>query len=169
MRIIGIKNTKFSDIISIWTLKYREIFKFALVYLQESFFPQNTSIGCFRRKQPLGAVLGKKGVLRCHFLSEVEMFRMFCWRRSDTGKIMNLFLAPEHLDSSQKEPVLVSAKLTWKKNTVQRLLLYIIIMVAYPDLERIWITINFCTSLISSLISTCKILRMKPRTQSGNA
>ena len=85
----------------------------------------------------------KKGVLGCVLLWEVEVFNMFCWKRRHTGKIMNLFLTPEHLDSLEKELILASAKQTWKrdspKNTAQRLLLYIIIKVAYPDMERIWI------------------------------
>ena len=62
-----------------------------------------------------GSCSGKKSVLRCVFLWEVEVFRMFCWKRRHTGKIMNIVLAAEHLDSLEEELVLVSAKLTWKK------------------------------------------------------
>ena len=119
----------------------------------------------------------KKGVLRCVLLWEVEVFNMFCWKRRHTGKIMNLFLTPEHLDSLEKELVLASAKQTWKKRLTKEhspaaaFVYYNKGCLSWygKNMNKIKISINFCTSLISPLIFPCTILRMKPRAQSGNA
>ena len=68
----------------------------------------------FRSKASTGSCSGINSVVKCFFLLEVKVFKRFCWKRRHNGKVMNLFLA--HLDSLEKEPVLVSAKLTWKKS-----------------------------------------------------
>ena len=68
----------------------------------------------FRSKASTGSCSGINSVVKCVFLWEVKVFKMFCWKRRPNGKVMNLFLA--NLDSLEKQPVLVSAKFTWKKS-----------------------------------------------------
>ena len=148
---------------------------FRTAIFKNTFSPQNTSIRCFHRKQPLGAVLEKKrrsGVcfsLRRWGVQDALLKAQAHWHNYE-------FLAPKHLDSLEKEPVLVSAKLTWKNRLTKEhgqaaaFVHYNKVCISWygRNMTEIKISINFCTSLISPLISRCTILRMKPRTQSGN-
>ena len=147
------------------------------LFLRTPFSPRTPQLAASVKSSYWDPFWGKKGVLRCVFLWEVDVFRMFCWKRRHTGKIMNLFFAPEHLDSLEKEPVLVSTKLTWKKRLIKEhgpaaaFVYYNEVCVSWygKNMNKIKISTNFFTSRISPLISPCTILRMKPRTQSGNA
>ena len=150
---------------------------FRTAIFKSTYLPKNIN-WLLLSKVATGSCSGKKkGVLRCTFLWEVEVFRMLCWKHRHTGKIMNLFLASEHMDSLEKEPVLVSAKLTWKKG-LSKEHIPAAAFVCYnkscifwyaKNMNKIKISINFYTSLIFPLISPCTILWMRPKTQSRNA
>ena len=85
---------------------------------------------------------GKKGVLRCVFSKKV---RCSVWSLESAGPLAKLWIYFLHENSwiPWKKNLFFSL-LNWPekrdlpKNTAQRLLLCIIIKVAYPGMERIW-------------------------------
>ena len=146
------------------------------LFLRTPFSPRIPQLAASVKSSHWELFLEKRCSEMC-FLWEVEVFSMVSWKRRPTGKIMDLFLAREHLDSLEKEHVLVSAKLTWKKRLTKEhspaavLVYYNKGCVSWygKNMNKIKISIDFCTSLISPLISISPYLRMKPKTQSGNA
>ena len=146
---------------------------FTAAIFEDTFSPQNTSIGCFRQKQALGAVLEKKAFwdvflsdkLRCSGCSveraAIQAKLWICFLHQNTWK-KNLFLSL--LNWPEKK------RFTKEHGPVAAFVYYIKGYISWygKSMNKIKICITFYTTLISPLRSPFTIFQMKPRTQSGN-
>ena len=189
---IPMKKFNFSKVVDLWRATLLQM-KFFIGIFQE--FWQQISPGISEQlflrnpfslerliwllpsKAATGSCSGKKVVWDVFFSEKLGSSGCFVKSAGPLAKLWIYFLHQNTFYSLEKEPVLVSAKLTWKKRLTKKcspaaaFVYYNKGCVSWygKNMNKVKISINLCTSLISPLLSPCTILRMKPRTQSGNA
>ena len=149
---------------------------FRTAIFKKPFFPRTPHLAA-PSKAATGSCSGKKVVWDVFFSEKLGSSGCSVKSAGTLAKLWIYFLHQNTFYSLEKEPVLVSAKLTWKKRLTKKcspaaaFVYYNKGCVSWygKNMNKVKISINLCTSLISPLLSPCTILRMKPRTQSGNA